>query len=311
MSHRGTLLSLPSEFKDLLPTFQAWLEEVQGNLAAEPTLSAAICYSLSGPGKRIRPLLALAVAELCELELQRMRSFCLSLEFIHTSSLIHDDLPALDNDDFRRGLPTLHREFDEAVALLAGDLLLAQASLEVSRAPEAPAEVRARWAELVSEATVALCEGQMMDLRSGTLGDRALLSQDAALNALRELSIRKTGALFRAAALGPAALVQDKTLRERYESSLEQFAVNLGLLFQITDDILDHQPDLLNSTAEGEGSRSKQQTLSTYVSLLGITGAEAAADCAAADAIRALADYPSERSIVLRNLVEQVRRRDK
>lgn len=299
---------MPKEFKELLPLFQQWLGDSLPNLSAEPTLSAAINYSLSGPGKRIRPLLTLALGELCGVDIHKLRPFCLALEFVHTSSLIHDDLPALDNDDFRRGMPTLHRRFDEATALLAGDLLLARASLEVARADVVPSEVRARWAELISEATITLCEGQVMDLRSGSLAES---SEQHAVQQLRELCIRKTGALFRAAALGAAALATDLSERTRFERSLTEYALNLGLLFQITDDLLDHRADLLNSAEVGEGSRSKEQTLSTYVSILGVDRAERIADETASAAKAALEGWAPEQTTVVRALVDLVRSRDK
>ncbi len=302
---------MPKRFQELLPLFQGWLDESLPLLSTEPTLAEAVRYSLTGPGKRIRPLLTMALGELAGVEAEQLRPFCLALEFVHTSSLIHDDLPALDNDDFRRGIPTLHRKFDEATALLAGDLLLARAAFEVATAPTISADVRARWAELISGATIALCEGQVLDLQSGRLGDRARLSQSDALSQLRELCIRKTGALFRAAALGAAALVTDPAQRARLERSLEQYTVNLGLLFQITDDMLDHKPDLLNAMEGGEGTRSKDQALSTYVSLLGYEGAGDAADEAASSALAALNEFAPEKSVVLVGLVEAVRKRDK
>ena len=308
MSHGGTVERLPKEFKELLPLFQGWLDDALPTLSTEPTLAAAVVYSLTGPGKRIRPLLTLALGELCGVEIAKLRPFCLALEFVHTSSLIHDDLPALDNDDFRRGMPTLHRKFDEATALLAGDLLLARAALEVTRAEGVCSETRARWGELISEATITLCEGQVMDLRSGSLAEG---SERVAVEQLRELCIRKTGALFRAAALGVAALAPELSQRARFERSLTEYAVNLGLLFQITDDLLDHRADILNSAPVGEGSRSKEQTLSTYVSILGVDGAERSADETAAAALAALSEWPEEQAMVVAKLVELVRKRDK
>lgn len=307
-SHRGTVERLPKEFKELLPLFQGWLDSVLPTLSSEPTLASAISYSLGGPGKRIRPLLTLALGELCGVEIAKLRPFCLALEFVHTSSLIHDDLPALDNDDFRRGMPTLHRQFDEATALLAGDLLLARAALEVTRASEVVAETRARWGELISEATITLCEGQVMDLRSGALAEGA---ETLALEQLRELCLRKTGALFRAAALGVAALAPDLSERSRFERLLTEYALNLGLLFQITDDLLDHRADILNSSQVGEGTRSKEQTLSTYVSILGVEGAEQIADATAAAALNALSEWPEANAKVVADLVMLVRNRDK
>jgi len=193
-------------------------------------LEEAMTYSLLAGGKRIRPVLALASAEAVGRPAASVLPLAAALELIHTYSLIHDDLPAMDDDDFRRGAPTCHRAFGEAVAILAGDGLYAEAfSLLLSEQQAEPADLLAAARELAAATGVqGMVGGQYMDVAAAAAPDLA---------GLRHLHELKTGRLI-AASIECALLVAG--LREHDKiRSFRAFAAELGVLFQIVDDILD------------------------------------------------------------------------
>jgi len=215
-----------------------WVEKSLPAVGGGSQLAEALSYCLFPGGKRLRPVLVCAVAEAMGLPLEKVRSLAVAVEFIHTSSLIHDDLPALDNDDERRGRPSCHKKFGEDLAVLAGDLLLAAAFRVVSEATEISDATKVAWCRRLSTAIADLCEGQLLDLRgqSGE-GEKVLLDSHS-----RRRDQLKTGALFQAAIVGPLDCLEQDFARTK-EPQLAIFANDFGMLFQLTDDLLDLAPD--------------------------------------------------------------------
>lgn len=198
----------------------------------ESQLMSAMRYSAMSGGKRIRPFMVMASAQIFGVLPSDSIDTATALEFIHAYSLIHDDLPAMDNDDLRRGMPTCHKKFDEATAILAGDALLTYA-FEILASPEAHPDPHVRC-ELIKTIAVAaghkgMVGGQMIDLEIG--------SQKITKEKLARVHRLKTGELFMAACEAGAILGR-ASVQER--SALRYFAHDLGLAFQIKDDILDH-----------------------------------------------------------------------
>jgi geranylgeranyl diphosphate synthase type II len=211
-------------------------------------------YSLLAGGKRIRPVLALATAEALELEPDEAMPLAAALELIHTYSLIHDDLPAMDDDDLRRGRPTCHVRFGEDVAILAGDGLFAEAMrLVLDRQHGDPERVLAALHEIVDAVGVSgMVGGQYMDVAEGT-------------DDIRHLHELKTGRLIGASV---GAVLQLNGLREPATISYRRFAAELGVLFQIVDDILDVTGDE-ESLGKPQGS-DERHGKRTYVSVFGL-----------------------------------------
>lgn len=195
-------------------------------------LRNAIRHSLLAPGKRLRPMLVLMAAEACGCDPRQAMPAACAVEMVHTYSLIHDDLPAMDDDDMRRGRPSCHAAFDEATAILAGDALLARA-FEIL-AKDLPPAIAARCvAELGAAAgATALVGGQADDL-AGEFSE-------AGVNELEHIHRRKTGAMFRAS-LRLGGIVAEAS--EDQLAALDTYGKSLGLAFQITDDLLDVRGD--------------------------------------------------------------------
>jgi len=234
--------------------------------AAEPAaqgLEEAMRYSLLAGGKRIRPVLALATARATGREPASVLPLAAALELIHTFSLIHDDLPAMDDDDLRRGRPTCHVKFGEDVAILAGDGLYAEAFRLVLREQEGePAAILAAVSELAAATGVnGMVGGQYIDVRS-------LVESGAA--SLRRLHELKTGRLI-GAAVECVLLLTGRETRSSTLPHFRDFAAELGVLFQIVDDILD-----VTGTDEGLGKprgSDERHGKVTYVSQYGLDGA--------------------------------------
>ena len=246
-----------------------------------PSLREAMTFSLEAGGKRLRPCLMLAVCEMLGGKAGSALPYACALEMIHTSSLIHDDLPCMDDDDMRRGRPSNHKVFGEAAALLAGDALQAFASETMVAALEKncdPNCVKAA-AEIERRAGAAgMLTGQAADMEFEKSGVRTA-------EALRYVHEHKTADMLTAAVLAGALIAgaDEKTL-----SSLRVYSEKMGLLFQITDDILDFSgdPALMGKTL---GKDEKSGKL-TYAVMLGLDGAEKAAREAAEEAKAAAAD---------------------
>ena len=255
---------------------------------ARARLYEAMRYSATGGGKRVRPLLVVAGCDLFNVARERALRVALAVECIHVYSLIHDDLPCMDNDDLRRGKPTLHRAFDESTAILAGDSLHALA-FEVL-ADEATHQDPFVRAELVLELARAagpagMAGGQMMDLSAG-----GMTLDLAAVTRLQQL---KTGALI-GWCLEAAAIMGRVPPEGR--TALRGYARDLGLAFQIADDLLDHQGNV-----ERAGKRvGKDQAAGkeTFVSLLGADRARQQAQALVDQAIDHLRGYGTEADLL-------------
>jgi geranylgeranyl diphosphate synthase, type II len=266
-------------------------EEFLGGLpfAAElGRLEAALRYSLLGGGKRIRPVLCLATGEALGRDAEDLLPAACALELVHTFSLVHDDLPALDDDDLRRGQPSAHVQFGEDVAILAGDALLAEAFRLALRYPS-PDVAR----ELV-DATLGMIGGQYLDVTTdGELDPERL----------RRLHALKTGRLLRASVTTATAVAALPAVeREEWRA----FGDELGVLFQIVDDILD-----ATGTAEELGKTPGKDEAAgkvTYVSLHGLDRARELADEARARVLDRLDALPADTS-VLAELVATIRDR--
>lgn len=264
-----------------------------------PRLKESMLYSLQAGGKRLRPVLCLSCAALCGLEPLKALPFAAAIEMIHTYSLIHDDLPAMDDDDLRRGKPSNHKAFDEATAILAGDGLLTDAFVIMCRAPVPPDRLLRAVAELALAAGASgMVGGQEWDM---IYTGRSQVS----LEELRGMHAMKTGALLRASCVcgGLLAGADDKALR-----AISDFGSSLGVAFQIADDILDVVAD--TATLGKPAGSDAEQGKNTYPSLVGLEKsrelARAQADAAQAalagfagpeaDFLRALADYTVNRA---------------
>ncbi|KHE71664.1 polyprenyl synthetase family protein, partial [Halobacillus sp. BBL2006] len=193
-------------------------------------LQDAILYSIDAGGKRLRPILLLATAEAFGADEEKALGVACSLEMIHTYSLIHDDLPAMDDDDFRRGFPTNHRRFDEATAILAGDALLTLSSQVIVEDPHLSDTERVYLVRELTRASGAngMVEGQMMDMLSE--------NKEISLEELEKIHLNKTGQLLR------FSIIAGAYLGEATPNSLKEITKMgdaLGLIFQIQDDILD------------------------------------------------------------------------
>lgn len=197
---------------------------------ARGTLEAAMHYALAVGGKRLRPLLFLSLLEACAVEPLAHLGVASALEIIHTYSLIHDDLPAMDDDDLRRGQPTVHKKFNEAAALLAGDTLLTYAFEKIAAAP-LPAEQAVEIIALVTRCIgkEGMARGQALDLEFA--GDAA---------AIGEIHRLKTAELIKGSLLAAAVIAR---LDGRRRALLEQAGIALGLGFQLADDLLDEVGD--------------------------------------------------------------------
>ena len=225
----------------------------------EKRLVEAMRYSAIGGGKAFRAFLVLTVGEILGLKKESAIEIACALEMVHTFSLIHDDLPAMDNDTMRRGKPTNHVQFDEATAILAGDALVINAFEVLSNAEGLGAEMRCQLVNFLAQMAGkdGMCGGQMLDL----IGEKESLD----LEEIKRLQTKKTGALLRFSVVAPAIAVGAD---EATKNALEKYADCIGLMFQMTDDILDIEGDekLMGKTL----GKDKTETKSTFVSLMGL-----------------------------------------
>ncbi|WP_369601463.1 exodeoxyribonuclease VII small subunit [Hahella sp. SMD15-11] len=254
------------------------------------TLRDAMHYALTGPGKRVRPLLAMATADVLNGRAEDALDAACALEMIHTYSLVHDDLPAMDDDALRRGRPTCHIRFDEATAILAGDALLTLAFEVLGRQP-GPAARHLGMVTVLARASGAagMVAGQAWDMEA--------TGRNVDLDTLKRIHRHKTGALIQASlVMGALAANADQPLQDQ----MAQLGDCLGLAFQIQDDILDEVSD--TETLGKAAGHDREQNKSTYVRLLGLDGARREADRLMKDARRILdginaADTPLARLI--------------
>ncbi|WP_379655189.1 polyprenyl synthetase family protein [Pseudoxanthomonas sp. UC19_8] len=284
--------------------FARWAQRVEAALEAAlpaPDLSpqrlhAAMRHAVLGGGKRMRPLLVYGAGTLTGADEAALDAPAAAVELIHAYSLVHDDLPAMDDDAMRRGRPTVHVAFDEATAILAGDALQTRA-FEVLADAHADPALRVAWLQTLAHASgvAGMCGGQALDIDA--------TGQQQALSALQRMHALKTGALIRASVrLGALAGGADATTLQR----LDRFADALGLAFQVRDDILDVEAssETLGKTAGKDAAQDK----STYPALLGMDGAKARLDDLAAQMRDLLAPF-DERADALAALGELTVRR--
>lgn len=258
-------------------------------------LHEAMRYVTLGGGKRLRPLLVLAAAELGAADEAALAQAVAAVECIHVYSLVHDDMPAMDNDSLRRGKPTCHVQYGEAAALLSGDALQTLAFELLSRPTGLPGARQLRMLSTLAQAagSLGMAGGQAIDLANvGKAMNQA---------ALEKMHSLKTGALIRAAvALGALSCpdVDDESL-----ARLDDYARKIGLAFQVIDDVLDCEADTatLGKTAGKDADADKP----TYVKLMGLPQARSYAETLVAEAVAALAPF-GEKAAHLRGLAEFV-----
>ena len=248
-----------------------------------PKLQEAMEYSLFNGGKRVRPVLAYAAAEACGADQKMADLPAAALEMIHSYSLVHDDLPATDDDDLRRGKPTCHIAFDEATAILAGDALQTLAFEILSRDAQNPLSTnqRLKMIQQLSQASGAsgMCGGQSIDLEA--------VGHQVDLAYLENMHNHKTGALIYAAVIMGALCNPEVT--ETQLTQLAQYAKAIGLAFQVQDDILDviSDTETLGKAQGADAALNKP----TYVSLLGLEGARAKAQELHEEALAAIEPF--------------------
>jgi len=286
--------------------FTVWAKQVQADMEAVldqhlPPASAlpsklhqAMRYAVLDGGKRVRPLLVFAAGALYDAPRDALERAAAAVEMIHAYSLVHDDMPCMDDDDLRRGKPTVHRQYDEATALLVGDALQSQAFDVLSGGALEPARKVAMLSQLARAAGAAgMCGGQAIDLDA--------VGVALALPELEQMHRLKTGALLRASVLLGAFAGTMPQASE--QSALDAYADSVGLAFQVVDDILDATADsaTLGKTAGKDAAHNKP----TYVSILGLEPSLALAEKLRQDAYRALQPF-GEAAIRLRELADLI-----
>jgi geranylgeranyl diphosphate synthase type II len=296
------MFDLDAYFSSHIRQINRALESILETSGPIDRILEAMKYSLMAGGKRLRPILCMAAAETAGDDTQNALPVACALEMIHTYSLIHDDLPAMDNDVLRRGKPTCHVAFDEATAILAGDALLTLAfqtlaSIELSGTDQTAK--RLRVIQLISHAAgyCGLIQGQMMDIASE--GIQLSLAQ------LQSMHRLKTGALIEASLCSGAVV---SGLNASRIKMLENYAQNIGLAFQVTDDILNVEgdPKMMGKAVGTDKLRSK----STYPSLLGLRESKKFAKDLVKDALMALESF-DDRAEPLRAIANYITVRKK
>ena len=289
-----------SEFAVWMQACQARMEATLGDVLppariAPQRLHEAMRYAVLGGGKRVRPLLAFAAGEVSGGDAERVQYAAAAVELIHAYSLVHDDMPAMDDDALRRGKPTVHVEFDEANALLVGDALQSLAfDLLASKTLADTPTTQLKMVQLLAQASGSrgMAGGQAIDLAS--------VGKPLTLPELEFMHIHKTGALIRASVLLGAHCGRAS---DDVTAALDHYAKCIGLAFQVVDDVLDAEAPTatLGKTAGKDAAHNKP----TYVSLLGVARAKELAQELRADAHAALdgLDAPAER---LRQLADFV-----
>ncbi len=255
----------------------------------------AVRYSVFAGGKRLRPVLLTEWCTMCGGDYRDAIPFACALEMIHTYSLIHDDLPAMDNDTMRRGRPTSHIKFGEAIAILAGDALLNKA-FEVMSESKIKNALEVMGIIAKASGTEGMIGGQVLDIINE--------GKDIDIETLKYLHNLKTGALIKAACLGGAAIA-DAGEEDRLRAI--EYAKNLGIAFQIQDDILDVTGDI-TKLGKPIGS-DKDKKKNTYVTLLGIEKSKELVKEYSKNAINALADF-KDRADFLIDLTNKLISRD-
>jgi len=293
---------MSAAFDDWMKTVQAGSEnDLSGFLPAATTtptkLHAAMRYALLGGGKRVRPLLVYAAGALFDADAAIVARAAAAVEMIHAYSLVHDDMPCMDDDALRRGKPTVHIAYDDATALLVGDALQSQAFVVLAEADTSvipPARLAAMLKVLAhASGSAGMCGGQAIDLDSVGLS--------LTLEQLEQMHQLKTGALLRAAVVLGALAGKDLDAAEM--AALDQYSRAIGLAFQVVDDVLDATADsaTLGKTAGKDAADNKP----TYVSILGLEPSRALAETLRLEAHAALAPF-GDKALRLRELADLI-----
>ena len=271
----------------------------------EKTLNNSMEYSLMAGGKRLRPILVLATYQLFKEDIEEAMPFAVAIEMVHNFSLIHDDLPEVDNDDFRHGKPTNHKQFNHPTALLAGDGLLNQAYIVLS--DEILYSAENQYKENFCEKVRGFNEfSKAVDrMKAGEYLDTELEGKQISKEMLEYIHINKTGALLKLCVRMGAILAgaSEKDLKK-----LTKYAENIGLAFQIKDDILSEEGDP-KITGKPVGN-DKEMGKCTYVSYYGLDGAKKELDKITQEAIEQLKDY-GEKAEFLSQLATYIKNRNK
>ncbi len=253
-------------------------------------LHQAMRYAVLAPGKRVRPVLVYATASALGIDLERVDGAAAAVEIIHAYSLIHDDLPAMDDDDLRRGRPTCHREFDEATAILAGDALQALAFYIISHDPQMTNDATARLQMIENLALFSGSRG----MAGGQAIDLAAVGKTLNIAELETMHIHKTGALIRTCIQLVAHSTNNLT-RQQFKA-LDSYAKHIGLSFQIQDDILDVTSDTatLGKTQGSDSARNKP----TFPAIIGLEASNEKAQELHQNALQALSIFSEEVDIL-------------
>lgn len=290
------------EFQDRLAVTGAEIETILDHILGPSALAAEIArparlieamrYGTLGGGKRLRPFLLIESARMCGADVEGARYAGAALELIHCYSLIHDDLPAMDNDDLRRGRPTVHKVYDDAMAILAGDGLLTLAFDLLAR-PEIHAKAETRLALVMGLARASglggMVGGQALDLEAEGRYETVKTPLDLSENDIRRLQSMKTGALLLFAVEAGGILADAPSATRK---ALADYGRAVGAAFQIADDILDVEAD--TATLGKSAGKDQNQGKGTLVSLMGLDAAKAERDRLARNALEALANFGTE-----------------
>lgn len=270
---------------------------------ASPRITAAMSYSIMAGGKRLRPILCMAAADAVAGKSDETLQAACALEFIHTYSLIHDDLPAMDNDDLRRGKKTCHVAFDEATAILAGDAMLTLAFQILTSADTSKDKNRvAKYLQVIH--TIATAAGHK-GMIAGQMRDIASEGRPLSLKDLKETYRLKTGALIEASVC-TGAIIANATRTQMQR--LTRYAKNIGLAFQITDDILNVEGDPA-VTGKASGTDDFRQK-TTYPALIGVRKSFKTAEKLVQNAIQSIKEFDNK-SDPLRSIADYVVKRKK
>ena len=252
------LLKTHDFYRDRVNSYlKHFLDSIQSTSSSKDRLKDILKYSALANGKRFRPILTYTVASLYDVTIEKVDSCACAIELIHIYSLIHDDLPAMDDDDIRHNQPTSHKVYGEAQAILAGDALQALAFQVISNDPLLDYETKVKLLSLLSESSYKMAEGQSIDL--------SIVSQNVELDLLNDMHKKKTGALL-GCAINFGALLNDTSDKDL--SILESFSSNIGLAYQVQDDVLDvtTSDKILGKRQNSDSKKNKP----SYPSIIGI-----------------------------------------
>ena len=278
--------ALPENFKDRISHYTDRVNDRLDTALPLATSSPlrlhdAMRYAVLNGGKRVRPLLVYATGECLGVDAALLDAPAVAIELIHAFSLVHDDLPAMDNDDLRRGKPTVHKQYDEATAILAADALQPLAFAVLANLENAPSGAAIKLVRLITEAcgSTGMTGGQSIDLAAEGMA--------LAANELEHMYSLKTGALIHASIVSPCLLCSN--FSDSDAAALDRFGRNIGIAFQIKDDILDveGETDVIGKPAGSDVSLNK----ATYPAMFGIDASRRRCDDLLGEAIENLAPF--------------------